>query len=173
MDGVVQGVEVVLLAELGQIGLALGGAVLGVNAHLQILLGAVGDDLAQQLGELRGVLSLFQSGLLPVERDLGIALARGDTAHGQIHADLGALALKVGAQTGDDLFLNLSRNVRAEDLADADNVLGGPAHLAGLLHELGGGNLTYRAELGGRVALMNVTANAANPLFHVCEPPVI
>ena len=55
VDAVMQGVEVVLLAELGKIGLALGRAVLGVDAHLQIRLGAVGQHLAEHLGEAGGV----------------------------------------------------------------------------------------------------------------------
>ena len=58
MHGVVDGVQVQLLGLLGQLELAGGGAVLGVNAHLQVLLGGVGYDLAQQLGKLGGVLGL-------------------------------------------------------------------------------------------------------------------
>ena len=66
MDGVVDGVQVVLLSQLGQLELAQGGAVLSVYAHLQVLLGGVGDDFAQELGKLGGVLGLLQAGLLPV-----------------------------------------------------------------------------------------------------------
>ena len=58
MDGVVDGVQIVLLGQLGQLELAGSGAVLGIHTHLQVLLGAVGDHLAQQLGELGGVLGL-------------------------------------------------------------------------------------------------------------------
>ncbi len=72
--GVVDGVQTQLLGALCQIGLAGGGAVLGLYAHLKVLLGGVGDDLAQQLGELGGVLSLFPRGLLPVQADLGMML---------------------------------------------------------------------------------------------------
>ena len=52
MHSVVDGVEVQLLGELGQLGLACGGAVFGFDAHLEVLLGGVGQDLTQQLGEL-------------------------------------------------------------------------------------------------------------------------
>ena len=86
--------------------------------------------------------------------------------HGQIHADLTALALKVGAQTGDDLFLYLGGNVRAEHLADADDVLRRPGLLLRLQRELAAGDMAHRALRRGRIAFMNVTANRANPLFH-------
>ena len=52
MHSVVDGVEVQLLCQLGQLGLAGGGTVLGFHAHLEVLLGAVGHNFAQQLGEL-------------------------------------------------------------------------------------------------------------------------
>ena len=77
MNGVMQSVQVVLLAELGQLELAGGSAVLGVHTHLQVLLGGVGHDLAQQLGELGGVLGLLIGGLLPVQADLGVAQPNG------------------------------------------------------------------------------------------------
>ena len=67
MHGVVDRVEVILLGQLGQLSLAFGRAVLGIHTHFKILLGGVGHDLAQQLGELRRVLSLFIGGLLPVD----------------------------------------------------------------------------------------------------------
>ena len=59
MHGVVDGVQVVLLGQLGQLELAQGGAVLGLDPHLQVLLGGVGHHLAQQLCELGGVLGLL------------------------------------------------------------------------------------------------------------------
>ena len=62
MHGVVNGVQTLLLGHLGQLHLSGGGAVLGLDPHLQVLLGAVGHNLAQQLGELGGVLSLLVGG---------------------------------------------------------------------------------------------------------------
>ena len=47
VHGVVDCVEAQLLGALGQGGLACGGAVLGGDAHLEVLLGAVGQALAQ------------------------------------------------------------------------------------------------------------------------------
>ena len=46
------GVQVQFLGLLGQVHLAGAGAALGVNTHLQVLLGAVGQDLAQQFCKL-------------------------------------------------------------------------------------------------------------------------
>ena len=69
VDGVVDSIQVQLLGLLGQLELTGGGAVLGVDAHLQVLLGGVGDHLAQQLGELGGVLGLLIGGLLPVQAE--------------------------------------------------------------------------------------------------------
>ena len=84
VNGVVDGVQVVLLGQLSQLELAGGSAVLGVNAHLQVLLGGVGHDLAQQLGELGSVLSLLIGGLLPVQADLGVTLAMSHAAKSEL-----------------------------------------------------------------------------------------
>ena len=62
-----------------------------------------------------------------------------DTAHGQIHADLAALAVEVFAQT----LLDLLGNV----LGDADDMLGDVGVVL-LLNELGCRGLADRAELG-------------------------
>ena len=109
MDGVVDGVQTVLLGAGGQVKLALGGAELAVNAPGQIVLGGglhVGlQILAQDLGELGGVLGFLVGGLLPVQADLGVALPVGNAGHAQIHADLAALALEVGHQLLEDVLL--------------------------------------------------------------------
>ena len=84
VDGVMDGVQVELLGQLGQLGLAGGGAVLGLDAHLEVLLGGVGHDLAEELGELGGVLGLLVGGLLPVQADLGITLAVSNAAKSEL-----------------------------------------------------------------------------------------
>ena len=56
VDGVVDGVQASGLGALGEVELAGGGAVLGLDAHLEVLLGGGGHDLAQELGELGSVL---------------------------------------------------------------------------------------------------------------------
>ena len=100
MHGVMDGVQAQLLGLLGQVGLALGGAVLGFHTDAQVFLRAGGDNLAQQLGELGSVLRFFKSGGLPVFGDFRIPFTGSGAAHGQVHADFGAFAFKVGAQTG-------------------------------------------------------------------------
>ena len=173
MHGVVDGVQVVLLGQLGQLELAQGGAVLGLDPHLQVLLGGVGHHIAQQLSKLGSVLGLFQSGPAPILTNLGIALTICHAGHGQIHADLSALAGEVGVQTVDDLLLDLGGNRLAEGLAHADHMLGSPAQLTLLLGELGGGNTALGALLGGILTLINITADRADPLLHSKCPPFI
>ena len=46
VHGVMDGIEASGLGALSKIGLACGGAVLGLNAHLEVLLGGVSHDLA-------------------------------------------------------------------------------------------------------------------------------
>ena len=162
VDGVVDGIEVSGLGTLGEISLTGGGAILGLNAHLEVLLGGVGHDLAQELGELGGVLGLLMSCLLVIKTNLGITLAMGDTGHGQVHTDLGALALKVGTQVVDDVLGHAL-------LGNAHDVLGSPGKAALiLLQEAGTGNAALGALkiLGQLVAvvLFNITANGANKL---------
>ena len=97
--------------------------------------------------------------------DLGIALTLSHTGHCQIHADLAALALEVGAQAIDDLLRN------ALSLADAHDVLG-DIGVAGLLDESGSGSLADRALLGD-AALSDVTTDGANVLLHKIYPPFL
>ena len=84
------------------------------------------------------------------------------TRHGQIHANLGALAGEVLAQTLLNLFGSVLRN--------ADYMLGGPGLFLGHLLELGAGSLANGAELGSLGTFVHVTANLANPL-HTSLPP--
>ena len=165
MDGVMDGVQVQGLGLLGQLELAGGGAVLGLDTDGQVLLGGGGDNLAQQLGELGSVLSLFPGGLLPVQADLGIALAVSGTGHSQIHTDLSALAGEVLPQA----LLDLLGGV----LGHADDMLSSPAHLAaGLLNELGAGALAQGADKAlGHIAFVNIAADGADILLHKNIPP--
>ena len=52
MHSVMDGVEVQLLCQLGELGLAGGCAVFGFDAHFEVLLGGVGDDFAEELCKL-------------------------------------------------------------------------------------------------------------------------
>ena len=112
------------------------------------------------------MLRLLKAGLLPVQADFGITLAVRNARHCKVHADLGALALEVGSQAVDDLLAHLFGHIRAELLADADDMLRRPAHIFLLLNKLRAGNVALGAKLGGILSLVNVTANRANPFFH-------
>ena len=115
-----------------------------------------GQNLTQQLCKLGGVLGLLKGIALPRLGDLGVALAVGNAAHGQIHTDLAALAVEVLAQTLLDLLGNI--------LGDADNMLGHIGVIL-LLNELGCRGLADRAELGDGT-LSDITTNGANILSH-------
>ena len=65
-----------------------------------------------------------------------------------------------------DMFLDFLGDIVAEHLAHADNMLGSPGQLIGLKGELLAGDLADRAFFGRILALVNVTANGAYPLFH-------
>src|SRR5699024_7397308 len=108
-------------------------------------------------------------GLLPVQANLGIALAVGNAGHAQIHADLGALAVEVGHQLLEDVLLVLLADVGVilHSLGiDTVLVLSSQLHLALHLIELGTGGLADRAELRGILPFVDITADRANPLLH-------
>jgi hypothetical protein len=104
------------------------------------------------------VFGFLKGGLLPVHADLGIALAVGDTSHRQIHTHLGALTIEVGAQIHHDILGRAPGN--------AQNVLGSPGSLAGLLVELGTGRAALWALFRCGITLVDITANGADKLFH-------
>ena len=129
------------------------------------------DDLAQKLGKLCSVLGLLQAGLLPVQADLGIALAVRNARHAEVHADFAALAVEVGHQLVKDILLVLFGDVRVvlHGLAvNAELVLGSELELTLDLFEhiaLGVAHGALRRSLG---AFIDITANLAKPLFHNC-----
>ena len=175
MDGVVDGVEAVLLRAQGEVKLTSGGAELAVDAPLEVVLRAclhVGLEVgAEHLGELRGVLCLFIGGLLPVQADLGIALAVRNARHAEVHTDFAALAVEVGHQLVKDILLVLFGDVGVvlHGLAvNAELVLGSELELTLDLFEhiaLGVAHGALRRSLG---AFIDITANLAKPLFHNC-----
>ena len=157
-------IQVQSLCLLGQVHLAGASAALSLSTHHQVLLGAVGDDLTQQLCETRSVISLLVSIALVSLSDLRVALALSHAGHCQVHADLAALTLEVSAQAIDDVLGH------ALSLADAHNVLG-HVGVAGLLHESRSGSLADGALLGDG-AFSDVAANGANKLLHIEKPPI-
>ncbi len=155
VDGVVDGVEVEGFGAFGEVGLAGGGTVFGVDAHLEVLLGAVSQHFAQQLGKFGGVLGFLKGGFLPVETHLGIALAVSHAGHGQVHTHLFALTFEVGAEVHLDVLGGI--------LGHADYMLGGPG-LDVLFHFLHG-FAADGAFLGHFVAFIDVAAHGADEFF--------
>ena len=158
MYGVVDSVEVQSLSALCQIKLAGGCAVLSVYTHLQVLLGGVGYNLAEQLCELSSVLCFLECSLLPVQADFRIALAVGNASHCQIHTNLRALALKVSTQ--------VSHDVLRSALCNAYNVLSSPGLFASLLLELLSRCVADRALCRSCFAFIYITTYGTNKLFH-------
>ena len=92
---------------------------------------------------------------------LGIALAVGLTAHGQVHAHLGTLTHKVSFQALKHLFVNT--------LGHTDHMLVGKRQRAFALfhlYELRRGNTALGAFLGSLVTGVHITANSTSELFH-------
>ena len=154
--GVVNGVEVLLLRHAGQTHLILASAALGVHALFEVGLG-VPDHFADQLGELRGVLGLLPGIALEGLGHFRIPVAIRLTAHGQVHANLGALAVEVHAQALDDAGVNALGNAHA--------MLVGIGLFTAHGLELALGSLALGAEFGSFGTFINVAANLANP-FH-------
>ena len=117
------------------------------------------------------MLCLFIGGLLPVQADLGIALAVRNARHAEVHTDFAALAVEVGHQLVKDILLVLFGDVRVvlHGLAvNAELVLGSELELTLDLFEhvaLGVAHGALRRSLG---AFIDITANLAKPLFHNC-----
>ena len=158
MNGVMDSVEIRSLSALRKIGLAGGSAVLSLNSHLKVLLCRIGDNLAEQLSELRSMLCLFVSSLLVVKTNLGITLTECYSCHSQIHTYFRALTGEVCSEVVDDIL--------AYTLSNAYNVLCSPCALIFLLRELRSGSMTYGTALGSFIALMYVAANITNILCH-------
>ena len=98
VNGVVNGVEVLLLRHAGQAHLVLAGAALGIHTFEQVGLG-VPNDVADQFGKLRSVLGLLPGIALESLGDFGVALTIRLTSHRQVLSHLGTFAHEVVVQT--------------------------------------------------------------------------
>jgi hypothetical protein len=132
--------------------------VFGFDAQLKIFLCAVGNNFTQKFRELRGVFGFLKSVALVGVRDLRIALAFGNAAHGKVHADLAAFPVKVRLQVFDNVLFNA--------LGNSDHVFGGKSPSRGLVLELGSRRLTLGTRRGGLVSGIHVTTHCTNPFFH-------
>ena len=99
VNGVVDGVIAQLLGLGGNGQFAFAGAGFGLVALLEVGLG-VPHHLADELGELGGVLGLFESVALEGLGNFRIAFALGLAAHRKVHAHFGAFGLEVMLQAG-------------------------------------------------------------------------
>ncbi len=117
MNGVMDSVEVQLLSESRDTFLVFASTVLSCNSLLKIGLG-IPDALTEELCELGGMLSLFESVSLESLCDLRISLSVCLTAHCKVHSDLSALTVEVCSESFDDLRIYI--------FSDTDPVLVSP-----------------------------------------------
>ena len=168
---VVDSVQVVLLAELSKIELALGSAVFAVYSPLEVLLCAVGHVGlkigSQKLRKLCSVLSFFPCSLFPVETYLWIAFSVSYSCHAEVHAYLGAFALEVSLELLDYISLVFLAGNSVKIHAYAEYMLS--CKRRGFVHklELASGNFAYGALEICRdlIAFINITAYRAHILF--------
>ena len=122
--------------------------------------------------------------------EVGMYLAMARVAHREGYPEIGLYwekaayeeaehAAKFAELLGEVVTDSTKKNLelRVDDLlgsalGHADHMLGSPGLLTDLLLELLGGSLADGAELGGRVAFVDITANGADKLFHNVVPPL-
>ena len=151
-------VKAELLCERCELFLASASAVLSIDAHREVLLRAVRQDLAEELSEFSSMLCFFECIALVSLCDFRIAFTISLAAHSEVHADFGALAREVLAKAFEDARINV--------LGNADAMLICERHLTALLNELGCRSMADRALSRSCFAFVNITANRANKLFH-------
>ncbi len=149
-----------LLCPLGDLELAFSRASLSL-----IPLGEVGLGVpylfAEKLSELGCMLCLLEGETPEGLANLRISLTIGLTRHGKIHADFGALALEVGAESFHDFLIF--------NYAVSDVVLASPLRLCAFLdfYEFLLRSTALRAALWWVLAFINIAANkTAKFLFH-------
>ena len=158
MNCVMDCIQVCSLCSLCQVGLAGSCAVLCSNSQLQVLLGAVGNNIAQQLCKLCCVLCFFVSSLLIVHANFRIAFSVSHSCHCQIHTNLGTFTFEVRFQICQDIF--------AYALCNANYVLSCPAHFVILFCKLIAANVAYRTFFRRLISLVNVSAYLTYPFTH-------
>lgn len=157
VNGVVDGVEVGLLGVDGDAHLVGVGAGLCHHALLKVGLG-VPYHVAEELGKLGSMLSLFPSVALEGLSDFGIALAVGLARHGQVHAHFGTFAEEVVVEVFDHLL--------AGAFGNADLMLGDELELFAVVNffEFAAGSAAQRALFGCLVTFVNIATYGADLL---------
>ena len=163
VNGVVNRVKVEFLGALGDLQLVLASAGFGEHTFLKVGLG-VPNNLTEQFGKLRSMVSLFVSVLTERSSYLRIALTVSLTSHSQVLANLGALTHKVGAQTVVDnriLFI----------LGYTYHMFTGENETFALVGHFPSYDLfALRATLGCLRTLVDITTDGANEfLFHTVD----
>jgi hypothetical protein len=151
MNRIMDGIIAALFGKLGELDFTFAGAMLGGTAEFKVAFGAVGDDLTKKLGELRGVFGLLKGVSLEGFGNLRVTLPLCDAAHGKVHTDLAALAVKVRPQVIENIFLNT--------LGNTDHMLRSIGSSCILRLKLGRRRLTLRTGHWRLIALMHITTD--------------
>ena len=109
----------------------------------------MGFDLAKKLSEFSGMLSFLISCLLPVEADLRISLSVSYSCHCKVHSYFRAFSCEVCTK--------ICKNIFADTLCNAYNVLSSPVHFAGLSDEFGSGSMADRTFFRSLFTFINIT----------------
>lgn len=157
--GVMHGIITQLFGPLGNHQLAIAGSELGLGAHLHILRCAVGEHFAQKFGKLCCMLGFFEGIASEGLSYFGVSLSLGLTAHGQVHANLAALARKIVAQT--------LHNLRIQSFCYTYAMLISVYFLGAFLNLYECVYSAYRADFRHRLALDYFAADGALVLFHI------
>ena len=159
MNSVVNGVQSQLLGFLCDGHLACASAFLSKHALFHVGLG-VPYHLAQQFGESRCVVGLFESVTLECFCDFGITLAVRLASHSQIHTYLTAFTIEVIVKT-------LENELVGAFLCDSNYVFCHEVQTFVLFYflELVAWNFALWTSLRGSVALVYIPANRAYPFL--------
>ena len=90
MNRIMDGIVAQLFSQGSDFFLASASALFCSSSHFQVLLGAVGNDFAQQFSELGSVFCFFKSDAFISFCNFRIAFTIGYTGHTQLHTKFGA-----------------------------------------------------------------------------------
>ena len=154
----VDSIKAELFCERCELFLASASAVLCIDAHREVLLRAVRQDLAEELSELSSMLCFFECIALVSLCDFRIAFTISLAAHSEVHADFGAFSFKVSTKVLDDIF--------GCTLCNAYNMLCSPYLIGRLYSELGSRCVADRALRRCFSSFINITAYGTYKFFH-------
>ena len=153
VDGVMDGIVTEFFGAFGEVKFTGAGTAFGFSTHLQIFLGAGGEDFAEEFGKFGGVFGFFKGVAFVGFGDFGVAFAFSLTAHGEVHTDFAALTLKVGFETGDDFGIDA--------FGGGDDVFASVALGAGDRFEFSSRSFALGAVGRSFITFVDLTANGA------------